>query len=162
MSEEMDQFLDQKDEEPQEVRPLGSELYEWLQMLMGCVLAAVLLFTCLGRLTRVDGESMNNTLQHGEMMLVWSLGYQPQQGDIVVVNKTTAEFLGGKAIVKRVIATGGQTVDIDYGAPVRSMWTGWLWTSPISESLWGCPIPPPPTTPREFRPTGRCLRALSL
>ena len=48
-------------------------------------------------------------------MLVWSLGYQPQQGDIVVVNKTTAEFLGGKAIVKRVIATGGQTVDIDYG-----------------------------------------------
>ena len=115
MSEEMEQFLDQKDEEPQEVRPLGSELYEWLQMLMGCVLAAVLLFTCLGRLTRVDGESMNNTLQHGEMMLVWSLGYQPQQGDIVVVNKTTAEFLGGKAIVKRVIATGGQTVDIDYG-----------------------------------------------
>ena len=111
----MDQFLDQKDEEPQEVRPLGSELYEWLQMLMGCVLAAVLLFTCLGRLTRVDGGSMNNTLQHGEMMLVWSLGYQPQQGDIVVVNKTTAEFLGGKAIVKRVIATGGQTVDIDYG-----------------------------------------------
>ena len=116
MSEEMDQFLDQKDEEPQEVRPLGSELYEWLQMLMGCVLAAVLLFTCLGRLTRVDGESMNNTLQHGEMMLVWSLGYQPQQGDIVVVNKTTAEFLGGKAIVKRVIAVGGQTVDIDYDA----------------------------------------------
>ena len=35
LSEEMDQFLDQKDEEPQEVRPLGSELYEWLQMLMG-------------------------------------------------------------------------------------------------------------------------------
>ena len=27
LSEEMDQFLDQKDEEPQEVRPLGSELY---------------------------------------------------------------------------------------------------------------------------------------
>ena len=114
MSEEMDQFLDQKDEEPQEVRPLGSELYEWLQMLMGCVLAAGLLFTCLGRLTRVDGESMNNTLQHGEMMLVWSLGYTPKQGDIVVLNKTTADFLGNRAIVKRVIATGGQTVDIDY------------------------------------------------
>ena len=58
---------------------------------------------------------MDNTLQDGELMLVWSLGYTPRQGDIVVLNKTTAEFLGNRAIVKRVIATGGQTVDIDYG-----------------------------------------------
>ena len=48
------------------------------------------------------------------MLLVWSLGYEPKQGDIVVLNKTTVEHLGGVAIVKRVIATGGQTVDIDY------------------------------------------------
>ena len=94
----------------------GADLFEWLQMIMGCVLAAVFIFNCLARLTRVDGHSMDDTLQHQEMMLVWSLGYQPQQGDIVVVNKTTAEFLGGKAIVKRVIALEGQTVDIDYDA----------------------------------------------
>lgn len=95
----------------------GSELFEWLKMIMTCVLAAVLLFNCVARLTQVDGSSMDNTLQHGELMLVWDLGYQPKAGDIVVLNKTTAEFLGGpggEAIVKRVIATGGQTVDIDY------------------------------------------------
>lgn len=57
---------------------------------------------------------MDNTLQHNQLLLVWSLGYTPQQGDIVVVNKTTVQHLGGSAIVKRVIAVGGQTVDIDY------------------------------------------------
>lgn len=92
----------------------GRELFEWLQMIMGCVLVAVVLFNCFARLTRVDGDSMNNTLENGELMLVWSLGYTPKQGDIVVLNKTTADFLGNRAIVKRVIATGGQTVDIDY------------------------------------------------
>jgi signal peptidase I len=88
-------------------------------MMLGCVLIAVLVFNCLARLTRVDGNSMNSTLENGEIMVVWSLGYTPKQGDIVVLNKTTAEFLGGKggeAIVKRVIATGGQTVDIDYAS----------------------------------------------
>ena len=104
-------------EETRQPRRRGSDLFEWLQLLMGCVLAAVVLFNCFARLTRVDGNSMDNTLKDGEMMLIWSLGYQPQQGDIVVLNKTdevTNQLLGRKAIVKRVIATGGQTVDIDY------------------------------------------------
>ena len=105
-------------EEKQPRRP-GADLFEWLQMLMVCILAAVVVFNCLARLTRVDGHSMDNTLHDGELMLVWSLGYTPKQGDIVVINKTTATFLGGngdKAIVKRVIALGGQTVDVDYAS----------------------------------------------
>ena len=87
----------------------------------GSVVAAVLLFNCVARLTRVDGSSMDNTLQDGEIMLIWSLGYTPEQGDIVVLNKTPAVLAGWpgpRAIVKRVIATGGQTVDIDYGAGI--------------------------------------------
>ena len=106
---------EQAAEAKEEKRP-GRELFEWLQMIMGCVLAAVVVFNCFARLTRVDGDSMNDTLQDGELMLVWSLGYTPKQGDIVVLNKTTADFLGNRAIVKRVIATGGQTVDIDYSS----------------------------------------------
>ena len=95
----------------------GQSLFEWLQMCIICILGAVFIFNCVARLSRVTGHSMDQTLQHGELMLVWSLGYTPKQGDVVVLNKTTAEFLGGpggEAIVKRVIATGGQTVDIDY------------------------------------------------
>lgn len=96
-----------------EKRPYEDWFY-WLQPIMGAVLFIVLIFTFAGRLARVDGDSMNPTLEDGELMLVWSLGYQPKAGDIVILNKTTSEALEGEAIVKRIIATAGQTVDIDY------------------------------------------------
>ena len=105
------------DEEEVPPRQPGADLYEWLQLFLGCVIGAVLLFNCVARLTRVDGPSMDDTLRDGEVMLIWSLGYAPKQGDIVVLNKTSVVLPGWnepRAIVKRVIATGGQTVDIDY------------------------------------------------
>ena len=120
MAEEFDALpRDEGEDASQEQAPRrpGSELFEWFQMILGCVVAAVVIFNCFARLTRVDGDSMKDTLQHGELMLVWSLGYQPEQGDIVVLNKTSAVlpgWTGPKAIVKRVIALGGQTVDVDY------------------------------------------------
>ena len=114
--------LSPEEESPEEEpRRPGAELYEWLQIFLGCVVAAVVLFNCVARLTRVDGGSMNNTLRDGEIMLIWSLGYTPKQGDIVVLNKTSvllSDWTEPRAIVKRVIATGGQTVDIDYAAGV--------------------------------------------
>lgn len=117
----MDEYneLPQTEEEAVEEQPRrpGAELYDWLQMFLGCVVAAVVLFNCVARLTRVDGGSMDTTLQHGEIMLIWSLGYTPKQGDIVVLNKTSVllpDWTEPRAIVKRVIATGGQTVDVDY------------------------------------------------
>ncbi|MEY8402214.1 signal peptidase I [Oscillospiraceae bacterium 44-34] len=122
--EDLEEDLEEEELEPEETeeekpsRP-GAELFEWLQLFLGCVVAAVVLFNCVARLTRVDGESMDKTLHDGEIMLIWSLGYTPKQGDIVVVNKTCVLLPGWpepRAIVKRVIATGGQTVDIDYAA----------------------------------------------
>lgn len=92
-------------------------LYYWLQTLVVAVVAIVLLFTFLGRITVVEGESMLNTLHDGDLLLLQSVGYTPKTGDIVVLNKTADEtmvLLEGEAIVKRVIATGGQTVRIDY------------------------------------------------
>ena len=120
----MDEYNDlprggEETEEEQEPRRPGAGLYEWLQLFLGCVVIAVVLFNCVARLTRVDGPSMENTLRDGEIMIIWSLGYTPKQGDIVVVNKTPVVltgWTGPRAIIKRVIATGGQTVDIDYNA----------------------------------------------
>lgn len=104
-------------QQPQENKRPYEECFYWLQTLVSAIVCIVLVFTFLGRVTRVVGHSMDPTLQDGQMMLVWSLGYEPAQGDIVVANKTTpeaVETLHGDAIVKRVIATGGQSVDIDY------------------------------------------------
>lgn len=101
-------------EEKREAR--DADLFFWLQALVTAVAVLTLLFTFVVRINRVDGHSMDNTLQHNELLLVWSLGYTPKAGDIVIVDKPTATILRGSAIVKRVIATGGQTVDIDYGS----------------------------------------------
>ena len=117
--QELEAQAPEEPEAEEEPRRPGTDLFEWLQLFLGCVVAAVVLFNCVARLTRVDGGSMDNTLQHGEIMLIWSLGYTPKQGDIVVLNKTSVllpDWTEPRAIVKRVIATGGQTVDIDYTA----------------------------------------------
>ena len=113
MTEEFENLPQEETEAKETSRP-GSELFDWFQMIMYCILTAVLLFNCVARLTRVDGQSMDYTLQHGELTVVWSLGYTPEAGDIVVLNETTVKDMRNRAIVKRVIATGGQTVDIDY------------------------------------------------
>lgn len=89
------------------------EMYEWVQALVCSVLAVVVLFTFVIRLIGVDGHSMVPTLQHGDRLLVVNsmLYHDYKHGDIVVLRKES--FLNDP-IVKRVIATGGQTVDIDF------------------------------------------------
>ena len=91
----------------------GRDLYEWVQALVCSVLAVVVIFTFGVRLIGVDGHSMVPTLQHGDRLLVLnSMFYDDYQyGDIVILTKET--FLSAP-IVKRVIAVGGQTVDIDF------------------------------------------------
>ena len=95
----------------------GRDLYEWTQALVCSVLAVVLLFTFVVRLIGVDGHSMVPTLQDGDRLLVlnslWDSDYE--YGDILVLRKES--FLE-EPIVKRVIATEGQTVDIDFAAGV--------------------------------------------
>lgn len=98
-----------------EKKDSGRELYEWVQALVCSVLAVVLLFTFVIRLIGVDGHSMVPTLQDGDRLLVLNsmLDDDYRSGDIVVLRKDT--FLKDP-IVKRVIATEGQTVDIDFSA----------------------------------------------
>ena len=88
-------------------------LYEWTQALVCSVLTVVLVFTFAARLIGVDGHSMVPTLQNGDRLLVVSplLTDDYRRGDIVVLRKQS--FLA-EPIVKRVIATGGETVDIDF------------------------------------------------
>jgi len=85
-------------------------LHDLIYMLMAILLVFLLLF----RVIVVSGDSMYSTLLDGDyLLLLGNLFYQqPEYGDIVVISKES--FDDGKPIVKRVIATEGQTVDIDF------------------------------------------------
>ena len=89
----------------------SSELFGWGESLMAVLIFFVVVFTFFVRLIGVDGSSMYPTLEDHSIMLVSNLNYDPARGDIVVLRKEG--FYGDQPIVKRVIATGGDTVDID-------------------------------------------------
>lgn len=90
----------------------GRELYLNVRVLVTMMALFVLVFTFAARVIVVSGPSMQNTLFGGDLILVWSAGYTPEAGDVVVL---TQESYQEDSIVKRVIATEGQRVDIDYG-----------------------------------------------
>ena len=91
----------------------GRDVYETVSSLVSALLAVVLVFTFLVRMMGVDGGSMIPTLQHGDRLLIVNslLCGDYEAGDIVIARKQSFD---DKPIVKRVIATEGQTVDIDF------------------------------------------------
>ena len=70
-----------------------------------------ILFTFFVKDVNIDGQSMKNTLFDGDKAILTSFLYTPEVGDIVAID---AEQQIGKTIIKRVIATEGQTIKIDY------------------------------------------------
>lgn len=104
----------QKNAPKEEKETFAEGLYSWLQALTFALVILLILFTFFGRIIGVDGHSMDSTLADRDMLLLQCVGYEPRQGDVVVLNKPFADIRN--PIVKRVIAVGGQTVDINYGA----------------------------------------------
>lgn len=104
-----------KNEEKVELTPaekLGKELYDWMQCLITAMVVCVIVFIFLVRVIDVRGTSMNPTLNNGDKMLVSNLFYTPKAGDVVVFKKN--EYDPDRALVKRVIATEGQEINIDF------------------------------------------------
>lgn len=100
--------------QPAPKETLAASLFDFLEILVFSVCAALLLFTLLFRVCRVDGRSMQNTLQDGESLIVSNLA-PIESGDIVIFHQTSDTYQRfNEALVKRVIATEGQTVRIDY------------------------------------------------
>lgn len=97
----------------------ASEIFDYVEIFVLSVCAVMLLFTFAIRLCRVDGESMNNTLIDEEVLIVSDINYTPEVNDIVVFHQIGTRFSSyNKPIVKRVIATAGQFVKIDYQAGI--------------------------------------------
>lgn len=101
----------EKDEKKKKT-DLATDLFTWLQALTMALVFLVVVFAFFARVINVDGESMVPTLHHRDLLFLQCINYEPEQGDIVVLRKSFAEI--DSPIVKRVIAVGGQTVEIDY------------------------------------------------
>ncbi len=89
---------------------IKQEICDWINTLLSCFFVILLLLTFLVKQVSVDGSSMENTLFDGERLIISSLFFTPQKEDIVIVRCEGLQ----KDIVKRVIATEGQMIDINF------------------------------------------------
>ena len=86
-------------------------LFEWYDSLVFALAVIVLFFVFAVRIITVSGVSMQPTLYGGDRVAVQSMLYTPQRGDVVVVD---GYINYGDPLVKRIIALGGDTVDINF------------------------------------------------
>ena len=111
-----------------EANPIGRMLFDFADLLETIVVSmfvVMLFFTFVCCTATVDGTSMLPTLISGERLLVNRLDHTYETGDILILNSQNAYTFDendtliagsglGKNIVKRLIAQGGQTVNIDF------------------------------------------------
>ena len=112
-------ILEQEEEQtPEEPGGWRYEVYSTLRDFVWILTIVTILFVFVIRLVGVDGSSMYPTLYDRDYLLLTSnvLDRDFKNGDIVVLSKSIPEVpqLDSTPIVKRVIATEGQTVDIDF------------------------------------------------
>ena len=95
-------------------------IFDWLEVLVHAIIAVVICFSFLFRIATIDGPSMMDTLQHGEKVIITDLFYEPKVGDIVVISRNAENSIytmtdNNTPIIKRIIATEGQKVNIENG-----------------------------------------------
>ncbi len=86
-------------------------LYDWLQCIVSAVITGILIFIFIVRINGINGPSMMQTLQNGDTVVLSNLFFTPKYKDIIFIK---TDYFGDTPIVKRVIATAGQIVDIDF------------------------------------------------
>ena len=107
-----------KKKSSEEILPFEKETVLYLHDLIHLLAVVMVIFVLLFRIVIVDGSSMYSTLRDGDWLLVCGRVFyrEPQPGDIIVASKDSFNY--GEPIIKRVIATEGQTVDIDFAEGV--------------------------------------------
>lgn len=97
---------------------LFAGILEILESLAYAIAIVVLVFVFFGRVSVVDGASMNNTLENKEFLFVTNpfFSYKPENGDIVVIHGDfdKPNDVYNVPLVKRVIATENQTLVINF------------------------------------------------
>lgn len=114
----MDLFHKKKNEaaeaEPKQKHTWQQALVLDLKDLLYVLAIFMVIYMLFFRVVVVIGSSMYDTLHHGDRLLLISSTFykEPKQGDIIVASKKS--FANGECIVKRVIATEGQQVYINF------------------------------------------------
>lgn len=103
---------------PEDGSPVIRWVYDWLGTMILAVVIVLSVMALFLRQVTVNGPSMNDTLADGDRLLVSSFMYTPKQGDIVVVSHGENN-LRNEAIIKRVIATEGQHIEIRYNENIK-------------------------------------------
>ena len=98
----------QKEEASPKKKALLS-LFDLVSVVMSSFVIIAIVFVFVCRLVGVDGLSMTNTLQDGDWLLTVNKT-EYVNGDIVVITQDT---WFNAPLIKRVIATGGQVIDIN-------------------------------------------------
>ena len=100
-------------------KSLVEDIFDWADIIVFALIAVVICFTCFFRIVTIHGDSMKNSFYGGEKIIITNIGYRPAYGDVIVVSRNagndaqnTSRF--AEPIIKRVIATGGEYVDIDF------------------------------------------------
>lgn len=102
------------------------DVLDYMEAALIAIACIIFLYAFVTRPVVVEGTSMYPTLHDKDILFLWSPGYSPQPGDIIVTAGETAGLFSdaaqtnivetegiGTQIVKRVIATAGQTIAID-------------------------------------------------
>ena len=113
-----DRDLEKKKNE-RETKSIASSVYEWIETIVFAGCFVLFVFAFVARPARVVGGSMLNTLTEGDTVIVSDLFYKPEYGDVVVFQNIEANR--SDPLIKRVIATEGQWVNIEFHSSTRTM-----------------------------------------
>lgn len=98
------------EEVPQGMNPILKEVLSWVMCIAIAFAIAMVIRTWIFTVVRVDGPSMNPTLQHNQRLFTRIIGYTPQRGDIIIFHPKSNPDI---AYVKRIIALEGDRIWID-------------------------------------------------
>lgn len=87
-------------------------IFEWIELFVFSFSLVLLIMTFAVRHSPVIGSSMAHTLEQNDILLVSGVMYKPKQDDIIVFQSPTIGY--NEPLVKRIIAVGGQEVNIDF------------------------------------------------
>lgn len=110
---------DSEGAEEEKLSPIA-ETFDWIKSFLFSLTVVIFIFTLIFRGVTVNGGSMLPTLENGEYLIISDLLYTPKNGDIVVVQSPRYKN-ATEPLIKRVIATSGQTVKINFNT-----WEVWV------------------------------------